>query len=151
MILLDIDDFKLLNDTHGHAAGDDVLVSLASIMNDSARESDLIARYGGEEFVILMPNTDLAGAVHLAEKIRMTVESTRLIVGDNMKPINITISLGVALYGGNRREFFAEADRALYAAEGRGQELRDHRGQRRAWSAGRGLEGRRRLSLREPA
>lgn len=121
LILLDIDDFKLLNDSHGHAAGDEVLVSLASIMNDSARESDLIARYGGEEFVILMPNTDLAGAVHLAEKIRMTVESTRLIIGDKMKPVDVTISLGVALFNGNRREFFAEADRALYQAKAAGK------------------------------
>ncbi len=121
LILLDIDDFKLLNDSHGHAAGDEVLVSLASIMTDSARESDLIARYGGEEFVVLMPNTDLAGAVHLAEKIRMAVESTRLIVGDNMKPIEITISLGVAVFDGNRREFFGEADRALYQAKAAGK------------------------------
>jgi diguanylate cyclase (GGDEF)-like protein len=121
LILIDIDDFKLLNDTHGHAAGDEVLVSLAAIMNDSARESDLIARYGGEEFVILMPNTDLAGAVHLAEKIRMAVETTRLIIGDNMKPIDITISLGVALFTGDRREFFAEADRALYRAKAAGK------------------------------
>jgi len=121
MILLDIDDFKLLNDTHGHAAGDEVLVSLAAIMSDSARESDLIARYGGEEFVILMPNTDLAGAVHLAEKIRMSVESTRLIIGSGMKPIEITISLGVALFHGNRREFFAEADGALYEAKAAGK------------------------------
>lgn len=121
LILIDLDDFKLLNDTHGHAAGDEVLVSVASIMNDSARESDLIARYGGEEFVILMPNTDLAGGVHLAEKIRMAVESTRLIIGDNMKPIDITISLGVSLYSGDRREFFAEADRALYRAKAAGK------------------------------
>ena len=121
LILLDLDDFKLLNDTHGHAAGDEVLVCLASIMNDSARESDLIARYGGEEFVILMPNTDLAGAVHLAEKIRIAVESTRLIIGDGMKPIEVTISLGVALFGGNRREFFSEADRALYQAKAAGK------------------------------
>ena len=90
-------------------------------MLDSARESDLIARYGGEEFVILMPNTDLPGAVHLAEKIRMAVESTRLIIGDNMKPIDITISVGVALFSGNRREFFAEADRALYRAKAAGK------------------------------
>jgi len=121
LILLDIDDFKLLNDSHGHAAGDEVLTSLASIMTDSARESDLIARYGGEEFVVLMPNTDLAGAVHLAEKIRMAVESTRLIIGDNMKPIEITISLGVAIFDGNRREFFGEADRALYRAKAAGK------------------------------
>ena len=121
LILLDIDDFKLLNDTHGHAAGDEVLMSLASIMMDSARESDLIARYGGEEFVVLMPNTDLAGAVHLAEKMRMAVESTRLIIGDNMKPIEITVSVGVAIFDGNRREFFGEADRALYQAKAAGK------------------------------
>jgi len=121
LILLDIDDFKLLNDSHGHAAGDEVLGSLAAIMTDSARESDLIARYGGEEFVVLMPNTDLAGAVHLAEKIRMAVESTRLIIGDNMKPIEITVSLGVAVFDGDRREFFGEADRALYQAKAAGK------------------------------
>lgn len=121
LILIDIDDFKQLNDTYGHAAGDDVLVSLAGIMNESARESDLIARYGGEEFVILMPNTDLAGAVHLAEKIRMAVESRRLIIGDRLKPVLVTISLGVALFKGNRREFFAEADRALYRAKAAGK------------------------------
>lgn len=121
LILLDIDDFKLLNDAHGHAAGDEVLVALASIMHDSARDSDLIARYGGEEFVILMPNTNLAGAVHFAEKIRMAVESTRLIIGDSMKPIELTISLGVALFDGNRRDFFSEADRALYQAKAAGK------------------------------
>ncbi len=121
LILLDIDDFKMLNDTYGHAAGDEVLVSLAAIMNDSARESDLIARYGGEEFVILMPNTDLAGAVHLAEKIRMAIETTRLIIGDTMKPVDVTISLGVALFNGHRREFFAEADKALYRAKAAGK------------------------------
>ncbi len=121
LILIDIDDFKQLNDTYGHAAGDEVLISLAGIMNDNARESDLIARYGGEEFVILMPNTDLPGAVHLAEKIRMAVESTRLIIGDRMKPTDVTISLGVALFKGNRREFFAEADRALYRAKAAGK------------------------------
>lgn len=121
LILLDIDDFKLLNDTHGHAAGDEVLVSLAAIMNDSARESDLIARYGGEEFVVLMPGTDLAGAVHLAEKIRMAVESTRLIIGENMRPVNVTVSVGVALYSGDRRNLFVEADKALYEAKDAGK------------------------------
>jgi diguanylate cyclase (GGDEF)-like protein len=59
--------------------------------------------------------------VHLAEKIRMTVEETRLIIGDSMKPIEITISLGVALFDGHRREFFADADRALYQAKAAGK------------------------------
>ena len=121
LILLDIDDFNLLNDTHGHTAGEDVLARLATLMNDSVRQSDLIARYGGEEFVILMLNTNLPGAVHLAKKIRMAVETTRLIIGDNMKPIDIKISLGVALFGGDRREFIAQADKALYAAKPTGK------------------------------
>jgi diguanylate cyclase (GGDEF)-like protein len=121
MILLDIDDFKQLNDKYGHAQGDEALVRLAAIMNDSARESDLIARYGGEEFVILLPNTDLAGAVHLAEKIRMAVESTTLEIGTNHAVTTVTVSVGVATFRGNRRKFFSEADKALYAAKAAGK------------------------------
>ncbi len=68
-----------------------------------------------------MPNNDLAGADHLAEKLRMAVETTRLIIGDSMRPIEITISLGVALFDGHRREFFSEADRALYRAKAAGK------------------------------
>ncbi|MBJ23022.1 MAG: hypothetical protein CL933_26725 [Deltaproteobacteria bacterium] len=118
---MDIGDFKMLNDTHGHAAGDEILRSLAAIMNDSACESDPIACYSGEEIVILMPHTNLAGAVHLAEKIRMAVETTCLIIGDNMKPVEITIPLAAALFNGHRREFFAKDDKALYHAKASGK------------------------------
>jgi diguanylate cyclase (GGDEF)-like protein len=121
MILIDLDDFKQLNDRHGHAAGDEVLVSIAGLMNDSVRESDLLARYGGEEFVILAPNTDIHGAVAIAEKIRMTVESSSQIVDDSMRPIKLTISCGVAQYRGNRKQFFQTADGALYDAKRQGK------------------------------
>jgi diguanylate cyclase (GGDEF)-like protein len=121
MILIDLDDFKLLNDRHGHSAGDEVLMSIATQMNDSVRESDLLARYGGEEFVILTPNTDLEGAVSLAEKIRMSVESTSQIIDDSMRPVRVTISCGVAQYQGDRKTFFQAADRALYRAKAEGK------------------------------
>jgi diguanylate cyclase (GGDEF)-like protein len=117
MILIDLDDYKRLNDRHGHAAGDEVLKCIASLMNDSVRESDLLARYGGEEFVILTPNTELHGAVSLAEKIRMAIEDASQIIDDSMRPVRVTISCGVAQFQGDRKEFFKAADRALYRAK----------------------------------
>jgi diguanylate cyclase (GGDEF)-like protein len=121
MLLMDLDDFKRLNDRHGHAAGDEVLMNIAGRLNENVRESDLLARYGGEEFVILAPNTDLHGAIALAEKIRMSIESMPQIVDDSMRPIRVTISCGVAQYEGDRRRFFQSADRALYRAKGEGK------------------------------
>ncbi len=121
MILVDLDDFKALNDRFGHAAGDEVLMGIAALMNDSVRGSDLLARYGGEEFIIVTPNTNLAGAVAVAEKIRMSVEQASQIVDDSMRPVKVTISLGVAEYDGDRRRFFQAADRALYRAKAEGK------------------------------
>ncbi|MBW2695105.1 MAG: diguanylate cyclase [Deltaproteobacteria bacterium] len=121
MILIDLDDFKRLNDSHGHSAGDEVLMSIASEMNDSVRESDLLARYGGEEFVILAPNTALDGAVALAEKIRMSIETKSRIIDDSMRPVRVTISCGVAQYQGDRKRFFQAADRVLYRAKAQGK------------------------------
>lgn len=121
ILLMDLDDFKRLNDRHGHAAGDEVLMNIAGRLNENVRESDLLARYGGEEFVILAPNTDLHGAIALAEKIRMSIESMPQIVDDSMRPIRVTISCGVAQYEGDRRRFFQSADRALYRAKGEGK------------------------------
>jgi diguanylate cyclase (GGDEF)-like protein len=121
MILLDLDDFKRLNDRYGHAAGDEVLLGIATMMNESVRESDLLARYGGEEFVILTPGTDLEGAVSLAEKIRMAVEDSSQIIDDSMRPVKVTLSCGAAQYRGDRKAFFLEADRALYRAKAEGK------------------------------
>lgn len=121
MLLMDLDDFKRLNDRHGHAAGDEVLMNIAGQMNANVRETDLLARYGGEEFVILTPNTDLHGAIALAEKIRMSVETTSQIIDESMRPIRVTISCGVAQYEGDRKKFFQAADRALYRAKAEGK------------------------------
>ena len=121
MILIDADDFKSLNDRFGHAAGDEILVRLARIMEASVRETDLLARYGGEEFAIIASNTDSLGAYQLAEKIRTNIAETSFTIGDTMRTMRITVSIGVAQYDGNRKKFFLAADRALYSAKAEGK------------------------------
>jgi len=121
LLLLDIDDFKQLNDRFGHVAGDEFLVRLAQVLSQSVRDSDLIARYGGEEFAVLAVNTDLVGAVNLGEKIRTAVAEAAFIVGDSMRPMRMTISIGVAQYRGSRKQAFLAVDRALYRAKGEGK------------------------------
>ena len=121
MILVDIDDFKGLNDRFGHASGDELLRRLARLLNESVRETDLVARYGGEEFVVLAPDTDLDGARLIAEKIRTTVAESSFILDDSLRPVRTTVSIGVAQFLGNRKHFFAAADRALYQAKAEGK------------------------------
>jgi len=121
ILLADIDDFKRLNDRLGHAAGDELLVRIAAVMNRSIRESDLLARYGGEEFAIVAGGTDLPGAVTLAEKVREAVAESSFILDDSLRPTRITVSVGVAQYKGDRKAFFHSADRALYRAKAEGK------------------------------
>ena len=121
MLLIDIDDFKRLNDRFGHAAGDEILSRLARIMSATVRESDLLARYGGEEFVVLAVDTRVPGGYQLAEKIRTVVaESTFALEGDPATT-RVTVSIGVAAYRGNREAFFRNADTALYRAKDAGK------------------------------
>jgi diguanylate cyclase (GGDEF)-like protein len=121
MLLVDLDDFKQLNDRCGHAAGDELLAGIARILNQSVRATDLLARYGGEEFVVLTPDTDLDGAYRLAEKIRTAVAESSFILDDSLRPVRVTVSIGVAQFGGNRKAFFRAADRALYRAKDHGK------------------------------
>lgn len=121
MLLIDIDDFKRLNDRLGHAAGDELLAGIARILNDSVRESDFVARYGGEEFVVVAPDTDHEGAVHLAEKIRTAIAEASFILDESMQLTKMTVSIGVAQYRGNRKTFFQAADQALYRAKDGGK------------------------------
>ena len=130
LMLIDIDDFKQLNDTYGHAAGDQVLARLAGLVGEAIRDSDALARYGGEEFVVLSGGTDLSGAHVLAEKIRLWIEQARFPIDDREWPLSITVSIGVAQYQGCARQLFRAADMALYRAKDQGQELR-RRGQGR--------------------
>jgi diguanylate cyclase (GGDEF)-like protein len=121
ILVIDIDDFKRLNDRFGHAAGDEVLERIAKILHGAVRGSDLCARYGGEEFVILAPDTDAQGACLLAEKVRMAIDESSFIIDESMRPQRVTVSVGVAAFKGNRKRFFQKADQALYRAKAGGK------------------------------
>jgi len=121
LMLIDLDDFKRLNDCFGHAAGDQVLAAIAGRLDESIRETDLLARYGGEEFVVLSTGTDLAGAGVLAEKIRLAVEQAEFRIDDWQRSLPVTVSIGVAEYAGCCKRLFREADAALYRAKAMGK------------------------------
>ena len=121
MLLIDLDDFKQLNDRFGHAAGDELLTRMAPILNTAVRETDLVARYGGEEFVILALNTDAGGACALAEKVRTAIAESSFILDDSLRPLRVTVSIGVAQFRGNRKRFFQKTDEALYRAKAAGK------------------------------
>lgn len=117
-IMLDIDNFKLINDTYGHPFGDRVLAKIANILKKSLRDTDIIGRYGGEEFLILLPNTNLDDAWLTAEKIRKSVESASW----KSKAIRVTISGGVAEYSGQyNHQLVGAADKKLYEAKALGK------------------------------
>ena len=122
-MMIDIDFFKGVNDKYGHAAGDEVLRTVAGIIKDALRESDIPARYGGEEFAILLPFTNIEEAKIVGERLRKTVETTPMPINQDTpelsQNINITISMGLAEY--DRTEtgeaLFERADKALYDAK----------------------------------
>lgn len=116
VVLADVDRFKQVNDTHGHATGDEVLKRVAQCLSEVCRGSDFVARFGGEEFLLLLPDTDPIGAVSLAEKVRQAVEALEIPVVNR-----VTISMGVAMLEGEMRQALGQADAALYAAKGAGR------------------------------
>ena len=114
LALFDIDHFKKINDTQGHLAGDQVLKSVAKLMEQTARETDIVTRYGGEEFVVIMPQTDLRGAAVFAERLRAQTE----------KLLTVTVSGGVTAAQGDGESpssILERADAALYAAKQAGR------------------------------
>ena len=122
LVVADLDDFKVVNDRHGHAVGDAVLREFAAVLEQRVREVDLAARWGGEEFVLVLPGTDVDGGAQLAERIRAAVEE-RLVLSPEGEPIHITASFGVAAFpeGATPQELFAAADAALYEAKRSGK------------------------------
>jgi len=121
LIYADLDDFKAINDRHGHQAGDDVLCAFADVLRRTVREIDLPARHGGEEFAVLAPETDLEGAFRLAERIREELASSPVetVAG----PLAVTASFGVSSFPASpsEAELFAAADSALYQAKRAGK------------------------------
>jgi len=118
-IMIDLDYFKLINDTHGHQAGDAVLVKVAQILAANARDYDEVGRYGGEEFAILLPNTSKENAAKIAERIRKQIEEESIDVGETS--LKVTASLGVASYPAEGiagiNDLLKKADEALYVAK----------------------------------
>ena len=124
LVLLDIDDFKRVNDTFGHLQGDRVLARIGKLLEDGLRGIDLAARYGGEEFVLGLPETPREGAIHVAERIRGTIEASEIEGVDGGEPISVTASFGVGTIpadGADPETLFDAADRALYRAKGTGK------------------------------
>jgi diguanylate cyclase (GGDEF)-like protein len=122
LVLADLDDFKLVNDVHGHAAGDMVLREFADVLRATLRETDLAGRWGGEEFLMLLPGTDAAGAAQLAERVRLAFTERPMLTPDGA-PLAVTCSFGVAQHraGEDEEELTAAADRALYRAKAQGK------------------------------
>lgn len=124
IIMLDIDDFKKVNDTYGHQIGDDVLIELANTLMSNQRKSDIICRFGGEEFEILLPNTSLSGAERMANNLRKEVASLVIDVPDDQK-LQFTISLDVSQINlkteNNLEKGLKRADEALYQAKETGK------------------------------
>ena len=120
---LDIDHFKVVNDTHGHAAGDLVLQSFADTVRRNVRDTDVLARWGGEEFVLLLCDTPAADAVALMERLRQAVQAMQVPVAQGGQPITVTVSIGLARHApaDPLAGTLERADRALYAAKAGGR------------------------------
>ncbi|MEW6033156.1 MAG: diguanylate cyclase [Bacillota bacterium] len=122
-LLIDVDSFKRVNDFNGHAVGHRVLQELAALLRASVRSSDVVGRYGGEEFLVVLPHTDLEGAMILAERLRSLVAG-HTFAGDG-RPVRITVSVGVSVFPGigvtDRETLLSTVDQAMYRAKALGR------------------------------
>ncbi len=123
VLMLDLDHFKLINDTHGHAGGDLVLASVAEVIRSTVRGTDIAARWGGEEFLVTMPRTDQAVAAGVGERLRVAISTWRGV--HEGIPLHVTVSIGIAEADDNERDgpaLVARADDALYEAKRAGRD-----------------------------
>jgi diguanylate cyclase (GGDEF)-like protein len=122
LVMIDSDNLKAVNDTHGHDAGNRLLRHMVSRMREQLRGSDIVARFGGDEFVVLLVETGAAGAVEMAERMRRAIEESRLEINGHV--LRTTVSIGIAGYphdGGDATTVMEKADRALYSAKQAGR------------------------------
>jgi two-component system, cell cycle response regulator len=120
-LMIDLDNFKTINDSFGHVTGDTALKQVASILTNVVRRSDMVSRYGGDEFLVLLPETDLEGAEALAEKVRASAESQAF--GDGEPRFQLTLSIGAATLSDDEsgNDMIVRADLALYDAKEQGR------------------------------
>jgi diguanylate cyclase (GGDEF)-like protein len=126
LVMLDLDDFKKVNDTYGHQQGDIVLREVARVLREQSREIDDPGRYGGEELAVVLPGTDLEGAYNLAERVRVQIEALRIPRVGGEGEIRVTASFGVAALpeaGDDESALIAAADAALYEAKRGGKNM----------------------------
>ena len=124
VLMLDIDHFKKVNDTYGHLFGDKVIRTIATTLKSKVRGQDLVARLGGEEFAVLLPETDISGAISVAEHIRQSIERGRIRRANSQEQTTgVTISIGVAVYsnGIDIISLLDQADKALYESKNTGR------------------------------
>jgi two-component system cell cycle response regulator len=123
-LIIDVDHFKAVNDTHGHAAGDDVLRALAARIGSNIRAMDMACRYGGEEFVVIMPETEGAEALRVAERLRHSAEAMPFKIGNLPGELHLTVSIGIAGLespADTAEALLERADQALYRAKHEGR------------------------------
>jgi diguanylate cyclase (GGDEF)-like protein len=124
LAMLDIDNFKWINDTFGHPVGDEILKALVDELMANARDTDIVSRYGGEEFAIIFPDTPLASARDAAERMLALIDGREFPIAQIGRTLRVTVSIGVAVYphdGTTGTDLIARADAALYFAKKNGK------------------------------
>ena len=122
--MVDIDNFKVYNDTLGHQAGDKILKDLAWLLRNQSRKMDHVCRYGGEEFTIILPHTDQKEAYMIAERLRMDIQKYQFLNEEIFPNNKLTVSLGIATFpenGQNPAELITSSDKSLYKAKNQGK------------------------------
>jgi len=125
VLMIDLDWFKRINDTHGHLVGDDVLAEVAAVLTRAVRRGDTVGRYGGEEFAVLLPDVDEAEVRTIAERIRLRIRALR-VTAPTGEPVTLSATIGAALHpaeaGADLDEMLRAADDALYAGKKAGRD-----------------------------
>jgi diguanylate cyclase (GGDEF)-like protein len=122
LILIDIDDFKDVNDSLGHLSGDKILIRVAQILKNQHRKSDIVARWGGEEFALLLVDTPKEDAVKIAENLRVSIREDGEIITTLDRPLTISLGLGELLNKESQDGLIQKVDKALYDAKGEGKD-----------------------------